>query len=294
MVTLSYAHAQAFTVGVMLTRNNQLFEKMHESFVSYIEGQAEGKDITLIVQRPYADSIAWTNTAKKFVAAEVDVIVAYGTPATLAALKLKSNIPVIFAGVYAPAIESLKSGRASGLCSKMPISSLVRYIKATSSNGKLAVLYSGVEEDSALQTAEIMELATKTGFQAEAVNLSRAAETTQVLSGVEASYFLVTSSAVLSTTYTSILRIANNKKIPIASMLYGQEEKATITLTSDPHEHGVDAAKRMLRVKSGTMPTTIETYCSDKVELIFNVREATRLGINIPMELVTGATRIIN
>lgn len=288
------SNAQAFTVGVILTRNNPLFEKMHEHFTAELNSRAEGKDITLIVQRPYADPIAWTNTAKKFVVAEVDVIVAYGTPATLAALNLKSDIPVIFAGVYSPALESIKSGRASGLCSKMPLSSFVRYIKATAQSDKIAVLYSGVEADSALQTAEIMDLAARAGFQAEAVNLSRASETTQTLSAVDAGYYVVTSSAILSTTYGSILRIANNKKVPIASLLYGQDARATITLTTDPEEHGVDAAKRTLKVKSGFKPNTIETSCSDKVELIFNMREATKLGINIPMELVTGATRIIN
>jgi ABC-type uncharacterized transport system substrate-binding protein len=140
--------AKAETVGLILTHGAYDYERIHESLVSYIEKEGHSDRIKFLAQRPYPDPIAFSNAARKLIAADVDIIITYGASTTIATLRERPRVTVLYAGVYEPIASEIKGKRITGICSKLNISSLVRYLRASKSIKSLGVVYYGLEKDS--------------------------------------------------------------------------------------------------------------------------------------------------
>jgi putative ABC transport system substrate-binding protein len=293
VVAVSASFARAATIGTIIPRENQFFEQANKELLSFMAGQDKSKKHKFIIQRPHADLIAIKNAARKFAAVDVDVIVTYGSTATLAALDETSGIPIIYLGVYDGAIPKNKAKRASGICSRLPVSSLLRYLNTSVNITNLAVLYSSIEEDTVLQLEDVIRTAEKYGFSLTKVNVEKAADITSLLSGIKANAYFITSSSVISSVYPTVSQFAQGRKAPTASLLYYESIPATFQLTSNPKEHGRKAGEKLLLLLNGKRLRDISTECSRDIELVFNLREARDLGIRIPMDLVTEATRVI-
>ena len=285
--------AYAETVGIILTHNEAFHSKAHKAFLKHIEEKAFKKRVEFIVQRPHSDPIAWSNAARKLIAADVDIMVVYGAPALLSALKERSKIPIIYADVYEPVTAGIKSRKATGVCTRLSISSLLRYIKGTTPGKNIGVLYSNLEEDTKHEHAEIKKVSAKYGLNVISLELHNPLDTVGLLAKVDIDSILVTSSSMANSVFTTVMRIAKSKAIPVASLIYSESQMPTIMLSSEPKEHGRKSASMLIEFLEGIPLKDIEPVCSDKIELVFNAAEARTMGFRIPMDLVTEATRII-
>jgi len=288
---VSFVHAA--TIGTIVPRENQFFDQTHKALLQYLTSEGQGNKHKFIVQRPNADLIAIKNAARKFAAVDIDAIVTYGSTATLAALQETSGIPIIYAGVYEGAIPNNTSRNATGICSKLPISSLIHYLNTSLNITRLAIIYSVYEDDTVQQLQDVRRIAEKYGFKLLEVNVEKAADITTLLSGMDADAYFITSSSAVSSVFPTVSRFAQGKKAPTASLLYYESIPATFQLTSSPQEHGQKAGEMLLTLLGGTRVRDISSECSTDIELIFNLREARTLGLRIPMDLVTEATRVI-
>jgi putative ABC transport system substrate-binding protein len=242
---------------------------------------------------PHPDPIAWSNAARKLIAADVDVMVVYGAPALLSALKERSRIPILYADVYEPVALGIKAREATGVCTRLSISSLLRYIKGTTSGKNIGVVYSNLEEDTKYEHAEIKKVSMKYGLNVISLELHNPLDTVGLLAKVDASSILVTSSSMTNSVFSTVMRIATSKKIPVASLLYHEKQLPTIMLSSKPEDHGRKSAAMLIELLKGVPLKNIKPLCSESIELVFNAAEARKMGFRIPMDLVTEATRII-
>lgn len=290
----SPAHAEGTTVGMIVVRSTPFYDEAYKAFMAHMMQQGLSGRIEVLVQRPTADPIALANATRKLMAADVDVLVTFGAPATLTALEEHPGVPVLYAGVFSEDVAGINPANATGVCLRLPVDNLLRYVVAAAPEPLIAVLYNSLEEDSARQTAEAVRLTTRYGYRAEAIDLKRAVDVIPKLASQQARVFLITSSSTLSASYTSIMRIARNRKIATASLIWRAETPATITMTGKPAQHGTEVAEMVERLIVGREPLhRIKHACNSDYELIFNLREAQAFGLKIPMELVTEATKVI-
>jgi ABC-type uncharacterized transport system substrate-binding protein len=91
----------------------------------------------------------------------------------------------------------------------------------------------------------------------------------------------------------AIIEFARERRIPNASFMLNRTTNVIITLAADPAEQGGKAAEKVLRILEGASPDRIKAESATDIELVFNLKEATSMGFKLPMELVTGATRLI-
>src|SRR5512140_3687997 len=97
------AQAAEKTVGVVMSGNIGYYQEIHRAFVGELAKEGfDHRKVDTLLQMPSPDPMSWTNAARKLVVAEVDVLVTYGAPAALAALKETKSVPLIYAGVYDP------------------------------------------------------------------------------------------------------------------------------------------------------------------------------------------------
>lgn len=281
-------------IGVIMTGDIPYYGAMHEAFAAELRNKdPRFADIEIILQRPFPDSISWSNAARKLIAVDVDLIVTFGLPATLAVLNEKTRIPVVYTGVYDPEAAAFSGRNVTGCGFKVPLSSLLRYFRRLKSLDTVSIAYSGIEEDSVRQCEELELLAAMQNIKVHKVDI-RVREDVGRLGAAGGDAVFITGSALAHLWLDDILAVARQEKNPVADIFPDPAEKGILmTLFQPPHEQGEMAADMAARILLGTDPQTVPSYVFRDTELVFNLVEARHIGISFPIQLIIEATRVI-
>jgi len=282
-------------VGVIMTADIPYYAEMHQAFVDGLKKRLPGDDdIQFILQRPFPDPIAWSNAARKLIAIEVDLIVSYGAPATQAVLFEKSKIPVVYAGVYEPEAEGITGRHVTGCGYRVPLSSLLRYFKRLKDINKLQVVYSSNEEDSVRQMTELVNLAQQQDIALATVDIRSQGDIKKIKSIGKGDAVYVTGSALAHVWIEDIVSLLREKKVPVVDIFSDSAETGMlITLFHPPGQQGEKAAEIAAKIIGGEPAENIARELLRETELVFNLVEARKLGINFPLQLIVEATRVI-
>ncbi|MEW6602781.1 MAG: hypothetical protein AB1499_17550, partial [Nitrospirota bacterium] len=78
ILTVFHQPVFAKSVGVIMTADVEYYRNIHKAFT-----ESMGKDVEIVLQKPTADPMSWTNAARKLTGLGAKVIVCYGAPAAL-------------------------------------------------------------------------------------------------------------------------------------------------------------------------------------------------------------------
>lgn len=280
------------TVGVIMTGGIPYYKELHKAFSDSLaaEGFGAGR-ADIVLQTPTPEAMSWTNSARKLVAIGADVIVSYGAPATLAVMNETSNIPIVFAGVYDPQSLGMTGKNATGVSSKVPVATLIKNFKSISDFSTLGVIYSDAEKDTVLQANEVKQLEGNFGFRSSKFNFKKTDDVSKI-ANVDA-LFLTTSCAAMHCV-NNIIGSARKAKIPTATTIGGGENSGIIlTIAANPYEQGKEAAERVAKILKGAAAASLPVEQPKKIDMIINIREATDMGLKIPFDLLSAATKVI-
>jgi len=276
-----------------MTGDIQYYRDIHESFLAKLKKEGLGDSVEVIVQKPYPDPMSLSNAARKLIAHEVDVIITYGTPAALAVARERTRIPVVYAGVYEPVASRINARNITGTSSRTSVSSLLRYLRGMTSIMNLGVIYSSGEEGSAYQMKELVKVAEQYGIRIDAVNIRRHQDVRAAFFGKKLDAVFITESSVVSLGMASVMDYVRENRIPSASMLPERNSRIIVTLYADPKELGEKTAEKTTRVLQEGGSEKVKSGTAKDIELVFDLKELLGMGLKIPMDLVTEATRII-
>jgi len=281
------------TVGVIMTGNISYYKDIHKAFVEGLNQEglfAQGK-VDVVVQTPAPETMAWTNAARKLVAIGSSVIVSYGAPATLSVMSETSDIPIVFAGVYDPQALGIAGKNITGISAKVPVTSLIKNLKSISNFKTLGVIINDSEKDSVLQANEVKQLEGTFGFSSKNFKVKRAEDASRI-TGVDALY--LTTGCTGMHCVTNIVGIARKGKMASGATIGGGEASGVIlTICANPQEQGKEAAERVAKLIKGASAASLPVEQPKKVDMIINLKEATDLGLKVPFDLVTSATKVI-
>ncbi|MEW6569954.1 MAG: ABC transporter substrate binding protein [Nitrospirota bacterium] len=281
--------AKSVQVGVIISGDIPYYRAIHKTFTDDLKSKGIQADI--ILQTPSPDAMAWINAARKFSAVGVDVIITYGTPATLSALSEASGIPVIFASVYDSAVLGIKGKKTTGIISKVSIAGLVKNLKDIHNFSSLGIVYNNSEKDTVKEASELERLASQFSFNAVKFNFRSPGDVSKIKK-VDALF--ITTSDVAAVYIEEIISAARQMKIPVASLIGNVEERGILlTLSADPAEQGREIANILAHVARGESPSNIEVKNPRKLNLVINLKEASAMGFKVPFDLLSSATRII-
>src|SRR4030042_1616649 len=277
------------TIGVIMTGDIPYYKTIHESFVRGLK--SEGIKAEVVLQTPYPEEMAWIKAARKFVAIDVDFIVAYGTPVVKAVLSETSETPVVFAGVYDVEGLSTRGKKVTGITAKVSIAGLLENLKGISNFSTLGIVYSSTQKETLDEANEAERFGEKLSFKSVKFNVRRQEDVSKI-KGVDAIF--ITTSWKAMTWLDDIVKIARKQKIPTATLLGGGEKRGIIlTLYADPEEQGKEAVNILARIIKGESPASIPIRSPKKIHLVINLKEATALGLTVPFDILSSATRII-
>ena len=295
LFSLPVVSVAQYRIGVIIAGDVPYYKEMHESFAAELKNlMPAGQEIEYILQRPFPDPISLSNAARKLIAFDVNLIVTYGSAATRAVVDERSHIPHIYAGVYDPEKITLNAKKTTGCGFKVPLSSLLRYLKRLEQFDTLTILFSSVEEDSVRQCDEMLLLAEQQGLDVKAIDIKNRKELDQLSSiGPEDAVF-VTGSALVHLWMEDIVEVARRQKVPIADIFPDTTQAGVlITLFQPAAEQGKKAAEMAMQILDGKEPKDIPVYVLRDTQLVFNLNEAKLIGIDFPIQLIIEATRVI-
>ncbi|MCB2183876.1 MAG: hypothetical protein KQH63_17745 [Desulfobulbaceae bacterium] len=294
MAAAPVLHAEK-RIGVIMTGNIPYYGAMHETFVTELNERLHGAEKTeIILQRPFPNPISWSNAARKLIAFDVDLIVTYGSPATQAVLHEKSNIPLIYAGVYESGGHAdVDSKNATGCGFKVPLSSIIRYFKSLKTLSSIGIVYSGVEEDSVSQYQYMKRLAEQQKIKVEKIDIRSQADISKIRPANPDAVF-ITGSSIAHLYLDEILSDLKKKHIPAADIFPDDSESGLLmTLFQPAQPQGQMAAEMASQILLGKKAANIVPHTFRDTELVFNLVEARHLDIAFPIHLLIEATRVI-
>jgi putative ABC transport system substrate-binding protein len=90
-----------------------------------------------------------------------------------------------------------------------------------------------------------------------------------------------------------IVQKANELKIPTAAMLEGAEDLVVLTVSASPQEQGKNVADMARKILGGVKPADIPPRDPEQIDIIINVKLAKSIGLEVPADLISIATRVI-
>jgi putative ABC transport system substrate-binding protein len=281
-------------IGVIMSGDIPFYRAIHETFVAELNRRYGGAEkIEIILQRPFPNPISWSNSARKLIAFDVDLIVTYGSPATQAVIHEKSSIPMVYAGLYEPDHAGVSAENVTGCGFKVPLSSILRYFKRLKTVNTFGIVFSSVEEDSVRQYKTMQSLATMQNIKTERINI-RSRTDLDKLKTIESDVVFMTGSSIAHLWLNDIITTLDEKKVPLASIFPDDTESGVMmTLYQPAQTQGKMAAEMAWQILLGANPADVAAHVFRDTELVFNLLEAKRLGINLPIQLLIEATKVI-
>ncbi len=283
------------TLGVIMSGNIEYYQEVHKAFVSTLA--KEGFDYRMVdtfMQMPSPDLMSWTNAARKLTVADVNVLVTYGAPATLAAMKETKSIPLVFAAVYDPVAIGCSARNVTGISSKVPITRLLKYLKKLTPFTRLAIVYDEQEPDSMRQAQELTQLEIQYGFHTVKMPIKKSDDVKKLVFAGKADAVFISVSAAVNEAIDTVVQNAHAAKIPTISLLGATAEHGVIlSLAASYTEQGEAAARITARLLRGENPGGIPLEVPKLMRLVLNLKEAETMGIKVPLDLISDATRVI-
>ena len=267
--------------------------------LNYIEGQ------NILVEYRYADSKAelLAENIAGLIRLKVDVIVAGGTQANVAAKKATSTIPIVIANSDDPLgsglVESLSrpGGNVTGLSSmsqELSGKRLELFKEAFPKVRRLAVLW---HSGSAAGFKETRTAAQDLGFVVRSLEVKRQADLDNAFATITKEHldalFAVTSS-FMTTNRKRIVEFAGKNKLPtIYSNAEYVEEGGLMSYAANSLDLHRRAATYVDKILKGAKPADLPVEQPKKFEFIVNLKTAKQIGLTIPPNVLARADKVI-
>ena len=284
----------ATVIAAMMSSDQPRYREAHRAFVKAIAARGYGAPGTeIILQTPNPDQLSLINTVRKFNAYRPDLIVAYGAPAALTALREADGIPVVSVDVFAT--ETPLKGMC-GVSSRVPMVTLLKTLQGIRPYRRIGVLYTPHEAGSQRQLDDIKKFSGQFGLTVIEASVTSPASLDAVLNKLldKVDAIVTTESAVVSHQFEKIVAKSRAKNLPVASTMPDAAEKgALVSLEINPNEQGHLAAGMAARVLEGAKTEYLFLLSPHRIDLVINMRIAREMGIEVPFAVIGTATRLI-
>jgi putative ABC transport system substrate-binding protein len=270
------------------------YHEAHRAFVKAIADHGYTPPSTeIILHTPNSDPLSWGAEVRRLNSSRTDLIVTYGAPASLAAVREATGIPVVSADVFA------SDQQMKGLCgvsSRVSMVTLVKTLLEIRPYKRVGVLYNPRESGSQQQLDDVKKFAAKLGVTVLEGSVSSVAALDPELNWLfdRSEAVVVTEGGLFSQQFERIIARSKARKIPIAStMPDGADKGAIVSLEINPQEQGYLAAEIAVRILEGAKAEFLPLVRPQRIDLVINMRRARQIGIEVPYAVLRSATRLI-
>jgi len=267
-------------------------------------GYEVGKNIQLDFQN-LADEEAATRTAREFVRARLDLIVAFGNPTVRAAKSVTTEIPIVMIHVTDPVAHGFvktlarPGGNLTGFVffAVSPAKHVELFKEMVPGLRRVLVLVDPHDPATPSELAEIRRAAAALKLNSTEREATDQADLERVFGSIKHGDIdgVVVASNTLHIRFTALLiRLVSDKRVPLAS--YRKEsvqQGALFSYAPDVAAVGRRAATYVDKILKGSKPADLPVEQPTKFELVINLKTAKALGLTIPQSLLQRADEVI-
>jgi putative ABC transport system substrate-binding protein len=267
-------------------------------------GYEEGRNIQLDF-RNLADEETATRTAREFVRARLDLIVAFGDPTVRAAKSVTTEIPIVMIHVTDPVAHGFvktlarPGGSLTGFVFFVvsPAKHVELFKEMVPALRRVLVLVDPHDPATPSQLTEIRKAADALKLNFTEREATDQADLERVFGSIKHGDVdgVIVASNTLHIKFTALLiRLTSEKRVPLAS--YRKEsvqQGALFSYASDAAAVGRRAATYVDKILKGAKPADLPVEQPTKFELVINLKTAKALGLMIPQPLLQRADEVI-
>ena len=291
-------------LGIRTAASDPARESIRSEFRAL--GYVEGKNI-VFEYRSADDKIERLSAlADELVHLKVDVLLAWLTPAAIAAKNATGTIPIVFNGGFDPVaaglVDSLArpGGNITGFSGIAPVLAGKRLELLKEINPKLsriAVIWDPQNPGSAQQWKESQLPARELEVQLHSIEVSSVDEFEAAFKAViksRSDALALMASPFFYSNQKEFVKLATKNRLPT---IYPRKEFITagglISYGSDGKESFRRAASLVDKILKGAKPADLPVEQPTKFELVINLKAAKQVGVIIPFKVLARADKVI-
>ena len=294
------ALAKTYKIGVTVIVSHPALESDQKGFEKAIA--EAGLEAEYDYQNAQGDMANATTIAQKFKNDKLDLVHAIATPTSQAAVKVIKNHPIVYSSVTDPVDAGLvktmgPSGtNVTGISDAWPIERQIElYHQMVPSAKKWGTIYNAGDANSVKSISWTRDAMKKFGLELVEVTISNSAEVytgAQTLVGrVDAIY--ITSDNTVVSALESVVKVANNKKIPLFGGDTTTVEKGMIAAYGlNYFQVGYSAGKKAVLVLKGQDPGTVPSGLTENLSLWVNLKAAKDQNVTVPEKFIKMAEKV--
>ena len=269
-------------------------------------GYVEGKSIALEERSSQGRNDRFSDLASELVRLNVNIIVTWGTPATLAAKQATTTIPIVMASAGDPVRSGLVSslahpgGNVRGLTVLGPglaAKRLELLKEAVPNMSRVAFLWNPANPDQESSFNEIQAGARALGVTLQSVEARDREELEQAFAAMKRgrpSALLMTADSLIQRYIGRIVAFASENRLPAMYQLReAVDGGGLMSYGVSLPDLGRRAAYFVDKILKGAKPSDLPIEQPTKFELVVNLKTAKALGLTIPQSLLQRADQVI-
>lgn len=299
--------AEMTTIGILQYVSHPALDEICRGIRSGLKesGYEEGKTIKIILQNGQADQSKLTTMSQQLVhEKKADLLIGIATPAAQSLANTTKDIPIVLGAITDPVSANLvednehPGGNVTGVSDKSPVKAQFNLVSELLPQAEtVGILYSSAEANSKFQVSEAKKNAEEQGFFTKTYAVSSSneiAQTVQVMTSEVDVIYIPTDNTIANAMQT-VVNEANRKNIPVIPSVDTMVEQGGLaTIGINQFEIGVQTGKMAADILLGKSdPKNTPIYTFDTGEIIINQKQAEKLGIEIPAEILSQA-KIVN
>ncbi len=289
------SNAVPLKIGITQIVEHPSLDSIREGILKGLadNGFEDGKNIRIDYLNAQGDRSVATTIAQKFVADEVNMMIAITTPSAQAAFQAseqaKKNIPVVFSAVTDPVAAGLVKDfdqpgeNITGTSDMVPIEKQIDLIKEMVPDVKaIGIVYNTGEVNAEVQLGAAKKAAKAKGIKIEEAGVSSTSEvslgTAALINKVDA-LFILNDNMIVSA-LDAVLKVAEEAKIPLfASDEESVKRGAVATYGIDQFMIGVQTGEMAAKILKGESPRNIPVEEINEVTLTVNEEAKRKFGL---------------
>lgn len=304
IVTAFSAEARAEKkIGVLIFSESERHMDSYKGIMDQLKKDGFGESkVKYTIENAKGSKAKAVETARKFVAAKVNIIIAIGTTAAIAATIETKDIPIVFSMVFDPVESGIadawksSGNNTTGASPRIPMSMLLSRLKEFTPVKRLAVLYTPGEKNSEAHLIEIQKNQAAFHIKVDPVILIKKEEVPQIMAEVlrTADAIYLTGSTIVIETVPIIVDMANKAKVATVTHRDDFIDKGVLlAVSADAYLVGRLAGEKAVKILKGAKPSSIPIESEKKLEIILNMKTAKSGQFQIPPEFMEKVTKII-
>lgn len=292
-------NSSAFKIALVQYNDSPLSELSQEGIKEGLthSGLKEGTDYSLKIYNAQGDISTLNLIFDAVVNDKPSLVFVTSTPTLQVAVKKIRDIPVVFSVVADPLLAGAGTSfeehlpNVTGISTMGDYSGMIGLVKLILPGvKKIGTLFTPGEINSVRNMEELKKNAESSGIELITVPVTSSAEAADAAMSLIAKQPSIVCQIVdnlTSVSIASILKVCNDRNIPMFGFVSDQAEKgAVVVLSRDYRQAGIDAVRLAKKIMDGSEPSLLPFEFVSKTNILINQEAAAKFGIIIPKEVL--------